>query len=232
MKGMSIKEVADLCYVSQASISRFCRFFGFENFKEFRECLSDEFCITDNYSKQFRSMLCEDEQMAVSAYRDELVENIYSTINATNMKLMPEIVDMIHNSLHVAYFSHHFLWDIGRFFQSKMMMMDKYVEQFMDYEAQMECAKGLTKDSFAIICSIGGSYISRYVSIWRTLLASRCKILVITQNINSIYLNSVDYVMQCGISNKDDTGKYAAMMIIDYLVMSCLLYTSPSPRDA
>ncbi len=222
IKGMSIGEIADLCYVSQASISRFCRFLGFENFKEFKQCLAPDFSMANDYSRQFYAMLCSNEQLAISAYRDELVENIYTTISEENIEVMNEVVKCLHECSHAAYFSHHFLWDIGRFLQSKMMMMGKYVEQFLAYEAQLECASSLDENSFAIICTIGGSYMTRYADIWNKIKASSGKILVITQNLSSAELNNADYVLRCGISNRDDIGKYSALMTIDYLVMSYL----------
>lgn len=222
LKNLSIAEVADLCYVSQASISRFCRFIGFDNFKEFKQSLEQDFSMANDYSRQFYAMLCSDEKMAIAAYRDELIANIYSTISPENMEIVPDIIRDIHDSDHVAYFAHHFLWDIGRFFQCKMMVMDKYVEQFMAYDAQLECAQHLGPDSLAIICTVGGTYMSRYAKIWNTIQNSGCKVLVITQNLSNAELNSARYVLRCGTSNRDDIGKYAAMMTIDYLVMSYL----------
>lgn len=220
LKGMSISQVADLCYVSQSAISRFCRFFGFENFKEFKSCLDAEFTVKNDYSKQFYALLANNEERAMALYRDELIANIYSTISPENIEAMPDIIREMHDAKKVAYFSHHFLWDIGRFFQSKMMMMDKYVEQYLDYDAQLQCANELKQGDFAIICSVGGSYITRYGAIWNAIVSSGCKVLVITQNMSNAYLNSVDYVLRCGQTNRDDVGKYAALMITDYMVMS------------
>lgn len=205
---------------SLASISRFCRFLGFENFKEFKRYVELDYTVQMDYSKQFNSMLNVDPQLAVVTFRDELVESIYSTLSPENIEIMPDIVKTIHDSEKVAYFSHHFLWDIGRFFQSKMIMMDKYVEQFLSYDAQLQCARELTKDSLAIICSIGGSYTSRYSDILNEIMESGCKVLMITQNLSNVYLNHVDFVLRCGISNRDDIGKYSVMMVTDYLVMS------------
>lgn len=36
LKGLALSQIADLCYTSNASISRFCRFLGMDNFKEFQ----------------------------------------------------------------------------------------------------------------------------------------------------------------------------------------------------
>ena len=219
LRGMSITEVAGLCFVSQASISRFCRFMGFEGYKEFREYLNVDFSIHNDYSKQLSSMLKSDPAEAVAAYRDELTQTIYATLDDENIRIMPQIVQLIHEAKYVSYFAQHFLQETGHFLQSKLMMMGKYIEQSMHYEGQLECAEKLDNNSIAIICTVGGSYMTRYVKIWETIVRSRCKLIVITQNMSSPYLNAADYVLRCGTSNKDDIGKYSALMLIDYMIM-------------
>ena len=39
LKGMTLGQIADLCYTSKASISRFCRFLGMDSFKAFQAWL-------------------------------------------------------------------------------------------------------------------------------------------------------------------------------------------------
>ena len=222
LKKMSIGEIADLCYVSKATISRFCRFMGFDNFKEFHSYLEMDFKMNTDYSQKFYAMLCKDQQLALSAYRDELISNIYSTVAPENLVSMPEIAKTLHDCNRIAYFSHHFLWDIGHYFQSKMMMMGRYVEQFLDHNGQLTCARSLGKDDLAIVCSVAGSYPSRYPTLWDAIASSGCRLLVITQNMSSPYWNFADYILRCGNSNQDDVGKYSALMITDMMVINYL----------
>ena len=152
----------------------------------------------------------------VSDYERKQYPNLRDYINA---EVIPDIVRVLHGCGKAAYFSHHFLWDIGHYFQSKMMIMGRYVELFMDYAAQLECARSLTENDFAIICSVGGSYPTRYPDICNAIISSGCKVLVITQNLASPYLNTADFILQCGTTNRNDVGKYAALMANDLIVM-------------
>ena len=219
LKGMSISDVADLCFVSKASISRFCRLMGFESFKEFQDYLDVDFDIQTDYSQQFYNMFCQDKEMALAKYRDQLISNIYATISPENLEVVEEVARTIRASRRVACFSHHFLWDIGHHFQGKMMMMDKYVEMYHDYTAQMECAQSLGKEDLAITITVGGSYMNRYPALWNAIQNSGSKLLVVTQNFSNACLNQVDYVLQCGYTNRDDVGKYSALMAMDLIVM-------------
>lgn len=219
LKGMMLSQIADLCYTSKSSISRFCRFMGMRSFKDFQIWLEQDFTMRTDYSRQFYTMLHNNQEMAIGSYRDSLIGNIYATITPENAEIIPDIVRELHDCGKAAYFSHHFLWDIGHYFQSKMMMMDRYVELFMDYDTQLECARSLTEKDFAIICSVGGSYLTRYAGICQAILSSGCKVLVITQNLASPYLNTADFILQCGTTNRNDIGKYAALMANDLIVM-------------
>ena len=219
LKELSIGEIADLCYTSKASISRFCRFLGLDSFKEFQKCMDQDFTMRTDYSRQFYAMLHSNQEMAIGAYRDALIGNIYATITPENAEVLPGVVTALHDSEKIVYFSHHFLWDIGHYFQSKMMMMGRYVEQFLDYGAQLEGARSLTGRDLAIICSVGGSYMTRYSDICSLITFSGCKILVITQNYSSPYLNCADFILQCGSTNRNDVGKYTALVANDLMVM-------------
>ncbi|KAI4444086.1 MurR/RpiR family transcriptional regulator [Schaedlerella arabinosiphila] len=125
----SCEEVAEICFVSKASISRFCKFIGYNNYKEFQEALSFRYEMGTQYTKSFRTMLKSDKQHAMESYRDALVANIYSILSDEMLIRMEEIVDILYESENIVYFSHHFLWNVGQFFQSRMMLMNKYVRK-------------------------------------------------------------------------------------------------------
>ena len=215
----SCEEVAEMCFVSKASISRFCKFMGYNNYKEFQEALSFNYEMSSQYSKNFITMFKVDKQQTLESYRDAMVSNIYSTLSEEMLDQMESISEILYKSDNIVYFSHHFLWNVGRFFQTKMMLMNKYVQQFMYYDAQLECASNLSPQDVVIICSIQGTYPFRYSAIWNEIVSRGCKIIVITQNVESYYWNQADYIITCGKTNANDTGKYAALMVIDMLLM-------------
>lgn len=219
VKQMTIGEMADLCFVSQATLSRFCRFMGYENFKHFRDDLNLEFTLLDDYSRQFQSLLKANDLKAAQLYREKLTRNVESTLSEDNLKEIRKVTDLFGDTERIAFFSHHFLWDLGHYFQSKMIMLGKYVELYQSYENQKKCADSLDEQCAAIICSIGGSYFNYYNELVKTIMNSGAKIIVLTQNTNSIYINKADHIISCGETNQDDTGKYAVLAVLDLLVL-------------
>jgi DNA-binding MurR/RpiR family transcriptional regulator len=196
VKKMFIREVADHCYVSQPSISRFCRYMGFISFKEFHSMLSKEFSMNNDYSINYISNLKHDQKAAIENYEKVIIENIHNSLDPENLKNVENIARVIHDSKTVTVFSHHFLYDIGVYLQSKMIMMDKYIHACQTYDNQLSDAMSLTKEDTAIIFTIGGTYFTRYNSIWDAISSSGCTVIVVTQNQSSTYLNTVNYILK------------------------------------
>ncbi len=219
VRKMTIGEMADLCYVSQATLSRFCRFLGYRNFKHFREDLNFEFSLLDDYTRQFQSLLKADDSKAAGLYKERVFRNISSALEDDNLKEIRSAADLLAESERIAFFSHHFLWDLGHYFQSKMMILGRYTELYMSYENQMECARTLNENCTAVICSLAGSYFIYYADLVRTIMNSGAKIIVLTQNTDSIYTNKADHIIRCGETNQDDTGKFACLAVLDHIVL-------------
>jgi len=219
VKQMSIAEMADLCFVSQATISRFCRFLGYENFKHFHNDLNYEFRLMDDYTNQFRSLLKISDAKASQLYIERLTANIESALSEENMKKIAKAADLIHDKQRTAFFSHHFLWDAGHFFQARMIMMDKYIELYQSYENQLKCAQSLDENCTAIICTTGGSYFSYYADLCNTIMDSGADVIVMTQNVHSNRLNRADHVISVGETNQDDSGKFAVLAVLDHLFL-------------
>ncbi len=219
LNNMSITEVAEMCYVSTATISRFCKFMGCDSFTDFKDQINRRFKVKDDYSKKFYQMLPEDPETAMSIYRNELINNVDSILNNETYSVVQEIVERIHNHEHIAFFGTHFNLEIGKQFQKKMALMGKYIEMYCDWEGQTSCAEKLTKDSLAIVLTIEGGYWSRYASIWSEIRESKCEIVAITQNVNSVYCNQADYVVPCGVTNRDNMGRFGALTVIELLTL-------------
>lgn len=217
IKTMPIAEMADLCYVSQATISRFCRFLGYENFKRFHDDLNLEFRLLDDYTEQFRSLLRSNDRKASEMYQERIRRNLETALSEENVRNIRQTADLIGTGGRTAFFSHHFLWDVGHYFQSKMILMDKYVELYQSYDNQLKCAQSLDGNCTAIICSVTGTYFSYYRNLTNTILNSKAKVIVLTQNVNSNMINGADLIIRCGETNQDDTGKYAVLAVIDHL---------------
>ena len=232
LSGMSLRQMADACYVSPASFSRFCRFMGFGNFTEFKEAVDGtNYRLTDDYTRQFYSDLMEDQAKALEGYRANVVEVLGSALSETDLAVVERLVDALDEADRIAFFSHHFLWHIGRYLQGKMLPMGRYVELCQSYANQEGVAASLGPNDVAVICSLNGSFFSHYRELVGMVFDTGAKVVVLTQNRHSLFINRAECVLMCGSSNENDVGKYAALMTIDYLVMSYMRHVQAKGRD-
>lgn len=223
LSSMSLRQMAEACFVSKASFSRFCRYLGFSDFAEFKGAVDGaNYRVTDDYSRQFCDDLMADRHSALEMHRSKVVDVLSTTLREEDLLVMDKVVEDLDAAHRIGFFSHHFLWHIGRYFQGKMLPLGRYVELSQSYAHQEELASQLDKGSLAFICSLNGSYFSNYSDLTGKILRSGAKVVVLTQNRYAMLVNRADYVLLCGSSNENDVGKYAALLTIDSLVMSYL----------
>lgn len=223
LASMSLRQMADACYVSKASFSRFCRYLGFTDFSEFKGAVDGaNYRVTDDYSRQFCEDLMADRNSALEMHRSKVVDVLATAMREENLQVMNEVVEELGAAHRIGFFSHHFLWHIGRYFQGKMLLLGRYVELCQSYAHQEELATHLGKGDLAFVCSLNGSFFSNYSDLAGKIYQSGAKVVVLTQNRYAMLLNRADYVLLCGTSNENDVGKYAALLTVDNLILSYL----------
>ena len=83
------------------------------------------------------------------SYRTKVVDALGSTLTSDNRAVFGEVIDALEEANRVAYFSHHFLWHIGRYLQGKMLLMGRYIEMHQAYAHQEELAASLHEGDMA-----------------------------------------------------------------------------------
>mgnify|MGYP000473680403 CR=1 FL=1 len=53
LKDLNIYEIAELCFVSTSTLSRFCRILGYKNFNSFKEALEKSYGFEIDYDKDY-----------------------------------------------------------------------------------------------------------------------------------------------------------------------------------
>lgn len=218
VKEMNITEISELCYVSPASISRFCRMLGFDNFSDFKNVANVKFSLQSDYSNQLINSAEKDLKSAYEEYTNSLMKNMSYTLDNLDTENLDRVVNQIHSTEKVAFFGTQFLYSVGKHLQSRLMLTGKYMEAYPYYDKQLECARNLDNNSLAIIISVEGSYFFKYMEIIEALKENGVKIVVITQNTNSKLADIADNILICGNSNSNNEGRDTALYMIELLV--------------
>lgn len=228
---MRISELADECFVSPATISRFCRALGYENFAH----LKQECHTFHSPDKKFNNLI----HIPLDIMKDNPQQATYEYIHQVidHMMILPEVLDwneidetlkLIHDSDSVAFFGTQFSQSAAMHFQTDLLMLEKFTMVYMDSSRQLECAKSLTKDSVAIIVTVNGYFVGSSHKTLQYIKKSGCKVVLMSANDDCDLNIHIDHRILLGDCQKFKTGKHTLLTVVELMALRyyCLYYPS------
>lgn len=190
---LSINELADMCFTSIATISRFCKYFGLESFIQFKNEIkeglvkaSKELC----FNKEEYELINKDPQKLVEKVYDLTIESLSLNKNM-DINKVDRICYEIYNSQKVHFFGYQFSKVVATDIQMKFMKLGKFIYSFTSRGEEDLKYRVVDHNSLAIILSVSAN--SEHISKMIDFLSSKgAKTLMITCNHDSPYLNKVD----------------------------------------
>lgn len=228
---MRISELAQECYVSPATISRFCRTLGYENFAHLKqECHG--FSSND---KKFNNLINVPLEL-MKKYPEEATLNYVEQVK-NNIDELPRYLDwqeidkslkLIHDSPFIAFFGIQFSQSAALHFQTDLLMLEKFSVAYMDSERQLECAKTLNKESVAVIITVNGHFSTSGHKILQYIKKSRCKVVLITSNPNLDINIPITHRILLGSGKNTKTGKHSLLTLMELMSLRyyCMYYPS------
>lgn len=192
---ISINELADLCYTSPATISRFCKRINCRSFAEFKKGMAlslkeakDEIHFNDTDLK----MINDNPQYLVDKIYIDTINALKRGQKSINIFEIDKICRMIHDASKVHFYGFQFNKIIASDFQLKLLKLKKLIYAFVERGDEIQRLDLIDKNSLVVILSV------RAMPTIIDTLVDRVKeyhpkILLIT--LNSEYQNSnIDYI--------------------------------------
>lgn len=227
---MGISQLANECYVSPATISRFCRALGYENFAH----LKHECALFSSPTRKFNNlinlpldMMKANPQACTKIYSDQVCDALHKLADKLDWKTIDKVLKLIHDCESVAFFGTQFSHSAALHFQTDLLMLEKFTMAYMDIERQIECAKNLDEKSVAIIVTVNGYYLNRSSKVIAYLKKSKCKTVLMTNNPELDLAMDVDYTIILGDSYQRKTGKHTLLTTME--LMSLRYYSIYNP---
>lgn len=149
---MKLDELADACYVSPATISRFCRFFGLDNFTELRLACRKELDmgawrkdIVLQPAKGYENLYEQFNNFA-KIVGDKL-EQVAKNLNTDEIKWL---VEKIAETDEVVFVDLGYALPFAQDLQRVLALSNKLVYCHTRTEQQIECVQKLGEDSLAV----------------------------------------------------------------------------------
>lgn len=160
MKDVTIEYIAKACNVSNASVSRFCRELGYEDFFDFKYCLKHD-VIDKNYRSDLNSRMI-DFSMDMDAYRayycGEVARVTSQVLETMNLPALDALVRDIHEYKTVVAMGLLHSEYACLTLQAKMLKLNKVIISLINSKAQCEYLCSAGKDTLVLLFSVTGNY--------------------------------------------------------------------------
>ena len=216
---LTIHDMADACYVSSSSLSRFIRVIGFESYPEFKEACKNSISIDVDYSFELSKAKKEDVKPIYQRYTNNVKENLDYILEHLDFEQLDRICKMIYNTKNVAFFGLEFATLLGQHFQIKMAELNKLVKIGTTFQQQKDIADSFDKDAVVIIASLEGGYFYHNDEILKILKQKQVKIIALTMNNHSMIQKAADEIILTSKYNSDTEGRLSLLYIIELLLM-------------
>lgn len=154
---ISINDLADLCYTSPATISRFCKDLNCKNFANFKH----EIAIALELAKEEIHMdpvdlqkIHKNPQVLVDKIYQETIESLTMVHKSVNIHEIDKICEMIHNAKKVHMIGYQFNKIISNDFQMKMLKLRKFIYAFVERGDEIQRLDMIDEDSLVIIITV------------------------------------------------------------------------------
>lgn len=154
---ISINELADLCYTSPATISRFCKALKCDNFAEFKKEVESGIKQANHEIKLNSQNLGEihnEPSKCIDMVYDLSINSLKESKQYVNIHEIDRLCDIIYNAKKLHFFGFQFNKILASDIQFKLVKLGKFSYAFADRGDDSQRIELLDKNSVAIVLSV------------------------------------------------------------------------------
>lgn len=218
----SITKFAELCHVSEPTISRFAKSVGYRNYIDLRDAAQLDFstppALIFHSPTTALNLVSSDPKQYVDWYSTEINHDLNEVIKQLDFSRMDHLVKSIQTAERVFIFGSSTSKMMADIIQYNLANSGKIVYvPWTSGEQEIE-ARQLKKTDIALVISTFGNYIHSFSPIISLISKSEAHTILFTQNpgIQETYL--FDSTICVGDSNNQLTGTYVMLFATEYIV--------------
>lgn len=220
----TITDVADMCFVSTATISRLCRKLNYESFADFK----NDVIMSLNYFNEDTKRLIYDYQLpeketihegkeVFRSHFQNVIHNLQDTFESVQFEDLMTIVDKIHDSKRICFSGNFLTQSISMQLQIELSYLGKDCVAMYSLEQQKEVFRTLKKDDLVIVSCISGGLFDNHPDVMREITKTPAYVIVITQLDTFAYSQKVDMILKVGNNHHSLIGKFSIIYIFEVL---------------
>lgn len=176
---VGIQDVADACFVSKSTVSRFCRRIGFADFNAVVQSIHN---VQMRDYKRFDEYLDLEPQAMTDAYLDQAIDCMLKVREAATPEVLGNLAELLASYDKIGIFGQMQSYSVALNFQFELASLGKYASCFSMMPEQEEFVMNAGKDTLVIVVSSGGKYFQDFSVHFDHLAADRPRLVLITNN--------------------------------------------------
>lgn len=218
----SITQLAEETFTSQATISRFVRMLGLDNYREFRAYLTD--VVNSSRNTFLRSSsgalthLSEDPQAYLTEYTQEVInalQDLQTTLSVTDID---QLITRVNQARHTDFLGYSDSLQIAKDIQLGYLTTGQLIEVAESNQKMQDIAARFDQRDLVVILSNYGNYFNHYHEFYQQLLQTGAQMVLVTQNYNN--MDSFAFAQTIFLSNQRHMtiGNYPMRVFSDFYV--------------
>lgn len=221
-KSISIQEIAEACFVSNATISRFSRFFGFDNFVSLKHYIHSNNEFSPNFTFRITNdslkLLEVKPDIFLQNYKNSIITSLNDVIDCLNMDEIDSLLKDIYNSDNIYLFGSESLFNLTQELQRGFFISDKISVTGQTIEDMERVSKVIDKNSLVIILSSFGNFLTEHNDIVNRIIKSKSNSFFITQHTENMASTSFNKVLSVTSRNHVEAGSYPLAFFCEFIV--------------
>ena len=218
---LTISEIAQKCYVSPPTLTRFCRRFGYDSFGGLREGLKVLNRLTPYSSLRMKNTEFQLLQQDPHAYLANYAQEITSAVNDVVATIDPDEIDQllfkIHQASEVILIGYSATLELARDVQASFLFSKKIFFVGETDDVQEALVDSADTQSLIIVISSYGTLLTKNPELTRKISQSEADSIFITQNTTNTLTNLFTQTIHVTKENYVQIGTYPLTFFFDYL---------------
>ena len=230
---LSIQEMADACYASIATVSRFVRSLGFDSFAQLKKQVRYQQMDTAQTAKvgllpEQLAALDQDGQ-AVFQYASGIADALCRYSRTVSIAQLDQLAHRLLQSRHVALFGFYQPGLLARHLQFLLLSVGRYTEYYDLVEDHLQRAATLGPGDLALVFSVGGNYLASAAEVINRMQKGGAWTVLVTQNPDPALGDLFHQVILLGDNDGSQAGLYKLQLFTELLFSRYLACQDAGP---
>lgn len=222
IRTLTITEIAERCFVSPATLTRFCRHFGISSFASLRESLIVLGTMKKHSGLRMKEQelteLKDDPKSYLASYGSEIITAVNDVLETIDIEQVDRILADIHQAGEVILIGYSATLELAKDLQTSFLLSQKLVFVGETEDTQQAFVEELSEKSIVIVISSYGSLLNRSSELMRKISDSPAKSILLTQHTQNTLTNQFDLSVNVTTTNYVRIGNYPLTFFLDYFV--------------